>query len=185
LPLLNGRYMIEFFMRRSVLVILSLLAISLLSYYLLKGEKGIRLNVHQEGESFIEGLKLVHRKNGGSDWVLTAKRADISEDGNIARLSGVAMTLRNEEVTVYADKGLYNMADKNFSAEGRVIARGKNYSIISENGAEFNGTAGSLKTDGHVTIEGRKFSVQGTGMDTADNGQIVRLLGNVKAVFDN
>jgi LPS export ABC transporter protein LptC len=170
-------------MRRSVLVILSLLAISLLSYYLLKSDKGIGPGLHQKGESFIEGLKLVHKKNGDSDWVLTAKRADISEDGTIARLSGIAMTLRDKGVTVYADRGLYNMTDKNLSAEGRVIARSANYSVISENGAEFNGTAGILKTDGHVTIEGRKFSVQGTGMDTANSGQIVRLLGNVKAVF--
>jgi LPS export ABC transporter protein LptC len=175
--------MIEFFMRRSVLAILSLLAISLLSYHLLKGDKGIRLDIHQKGESFIEGLRLVHKKNGDGDWVLTAKRADISEDGNIARLSGIAMTLRDKGVTLYADRGLYNMTDKNLSAEGRVVARGTNYSIISENGAEFNGTASSLKTDGHVTIKGGKFNVQGTGMDTADSGQIVRLLGNVKAVF--
>jgi LPS export ABC transporter protein LptC len=175
--------MIEFFMRRSVLVILSLLVVFVFSYYLTKGEKGLHLNVHQKGESFIEGLRLVHKKDGDSDWVLTAKRADISEDGNTARLSGVAMTLKGKGVTVYADRGLYNMADKNLSAEGRVVARGKNYSIISEDGAEFNGAASSLKTGGKVTIEGRKFNVQGTGMDTGDNGQIVRILGNVKAVF--
>jgi LPS export ABC transporter protein LptC len=175
--------MIEFFMRRSVLVILSLLAISLLSYYLLKEDKGIRLDIRQKGESFIEGLKLVHKKNGDGDWVLTAQRADISEDGNTARLSGIAMTLRDKGVTVYADRGLYSMTDKNLSAEGRVIAKGADYSIISEDGAEFNGTSNSLKTGGNVTIEGRKFNVRGTGMDTANGGQIVRLLGNVKAVF--
>jgi hypothetical protein len=93
------------------------------------------------------------------------------------------MTLKEKGVTVYANKGLYNMADKNLSAEGRVIARGTNYSVISEDGAEFNGASSSLKTGGNVTIEGRKFNVRGTGMDTADNGQIVRILGNVKAVF--
>jgi LPS export ABC transporter protein LptC len=175
--------MIKFFMRQSVLVILSLLAVSLLSYYLMKGDNEIRLDIHQKGESFIEGLKLVHKKNGDNDWVLTAKRADISEDGDNALLSGIALTLRDKGVTVYADRGLYNMTDKNLSTKGRVIAKGTNYSIISEDGAEFNGTLNSLSTGGNVAIEGRKFNVRGTGMDTADSGQIVRLLGNVKAVF--
>jgi hypothetical protein len=59
--------MIEFFMRRSALFILSLLVVLAFSYYLVKGDKGIRLDVHQKGESFIEGLKLVHWKNGSSD----------------------------------------------------------------------------------------------------------------------
>jgi LPS export ABC transporter protein LptC len=175
--------MIEFFMRRSVLVILSLLVVFVFSYYLARGEKRLHLDIHQKGNSFIEGLRLVHKKNGDSDWILTAKRADISEDGNTARLSGIAMTLKDKGVTVYAARGLYNMADRNLSAEGTVVARGTNYSIISENGAEFNGAANSLKTGGKVTIEGRKFNVQGEGMDTGNNGQIVRILGNVKAVF--
>jgi LPS export ABC transporter protein LptC len=183
LPLLNGRRMIEFFMRRSALFILSLLVVLAFSYYLVKGDKGIRLDVHQKGESFIEGLKLVHRKNGSSDWVLTAKRADISEDGNTARLTDIAMTLQGKGVTVYADRGLYNLTDKNLSASGRVVAKGTNYSVTSEDGAEFNGAASSLKTRGDVMMEGRKFNVQGTGMDTVNNGQIVRILGNVKAVF--
>jgi LPS export ABC transporter protein LptC len=175
--------MIEFFMRQSVLVVLSLLVVFLFSYYLAKGERGLHLDAHQKGESFIEGLRLVHKKDGYSDWILTAKRADISADGNSARLSGIAMTLKGKGITVYADRGLYNMADKNLSAEGRVVARGTNYSVISEDGAEFNGAASRLKTDGKVTIEARKFNVQGTGMDTGNNGQIVRILGNVKAVF--
>ncbi len=175
--------MIEFFMRRSAVLILSFLVVFAFSYYLVKGEKVPHLNVRQKGESFIEGLRLVHRKNGAGDWVLTARRADISEDGNTARLSGIAMTLKGKGVTVYADRGLYNMTDRNLSASGRVVARGKDYSIVSEDGAEFDGAASSLKTKGKVTITSRKFNVRGTGMDTGDNGQIVRILGNVKAVF--
>jgi LPS export ABC transporter protein LptC len=175
--------MIEFFMKRSVLVVLALLAFSLFSYYVLKGESGIKLAIRPKGESYIEGLRLVHKKDGGSDWVLNAKRADISEDGSTARLSGIEMTIKGKGVTVFADKGVYNMNDKSLSVDGRVVAKGADYSIVSDNGARFDGTANSLNTSGNVTVESPKFSVKGKGMDTDNNGQTVRILGNVEAVF--
>ncbi len=177
--------MIEFFMKRSVLSVIAILAFSLFSYYLLKGEGGIRLSVHPKGESYIEGLRVVHKKDGGSDWVLNAKRADISEDGGTALLSGIEMTIKGKGVTVYADKGVYDMGEKSLSVDGRVVAKGENYSITSDNGCRFDGTANSLKTGGNVTIYSPKFSVQGKGMDTDNNGQTVRILGNVKAVFSH
>jgi LPS export ABC transporter protein LptC len=175
--------MIKFFMKRSVLLVLALMAFSLFSYYVLKGESGMKLAIHPKGESYIEGLRLVHKKDGGNDWVLNAKRADISQDGGAARLSGIEMTIKGKGVTVYADKGVYNMNDKSLVVDGRVVAKGADYSIISDNGARFDGTANSLNTGGNVTVESPKFSVKGRGMATDNNGQIVRILGNVEAVF--
>lgn len=181
--------MIKFFMkqntRRSFLIILSLLAFSLFSYYVIKEEKGIKLGIHQKGGSFIEGLKMVHRRNGNSDWVLTAKRADMSEDGGTAHLSGIAMTIEQKGMTVYGDTGIYNMTDRNLSIDGKVVAKGDKYSITSDNGAEFNGAANSVKTNGNVKIESLKFNVEGKTMQTENNGQIVRIVGDVKAVFNH
>ncbi len=171
-------------MKRSLLIVLTVLVFSLFSYFVLRGEKGIKINLHQKGGSFIEGLKLVHRKNGTSDLVVTAARADISEDGNTARLSNIAMTIPAKGVTVYGNTGTYTIAERNLSIDGKVVARGDKYSITTDSGAEYDGAANSVKTDGNVNIQSMKFNVKGRTMQTENNGQIVRILGDVKAVFN-
>ena len=57
-----------------------------------------RLNVQIAGDSFFEGLKIINKKNGATEWILTAKRADLSKDGKEALLSGIEMKM---EKTVF------------------------------------------------------------------------------------
>jgi LPS export ABC transporter protein LptC len=175
--------MIKFFMKRSLLVVLSL-SLLFSFFFLLKDEKGMRPDLLVKGNSFIEGLRIIYKKNGNRDWLLTAKRADISENGDKALLTGIEMTLDNKGITLYADKGTYLMTDRNVSMEGKIVAKGNTYSITSVNG-EFNNRAGDFKTDGDVTIDSRKFRVQGRGMNIDSSEQKVRILNDVKAVFHN
>lgn len=181
LPLLNHLHMIEFFMRKSFLAVLSLALLSLL-FFMLRGEKESKPGILLKGASFIEGLRIVHRQNGSRDWVLTARRADFDEKGEKALLSGMEMKIENKGLTVCADKGVYDMNTRHLTVDGRTVARGKSYSITSE-GAEFDGASGGLKADGGVKIEARKFSVQGEGMDADNSGQTVRIRKDVKAIF--
>ena len=60
-------------MKRGMLVVLSVVLFSLL-FFMFKSEKGPKTGVLLKGESYIEGLKLVHRQNGNTDWTLTAQR---------------------------------------------------------------------------------------------------------------
>jgi LPS export ABC transporter protein LptC len=170
-------------MRGFLLVILSLTLFSLF-FFMLRNDKEAKPGVLMKGNSFIEGLKIVHRKNGTKDWVLTANRADIDEKGDRALLSGMEMKLMDKGITVYADKGSYDMNTRHLTVDGKAIAKGDSYSISSE-GVEFDGAGGGLKADGRVRIESRKFDVQGTGMDADNTGQTVRIRKDVKAVFHN
>lgn len=183
LPLLNVPYMIKFFMKKSFLFVLSLFLLFSF-FFLLKEEKGLKPDILLKGNSFIEGLRIIYKKNGNKDWVLSAKRADISEDGDKAYLTGIEMTVQDKGMTLYADKGLYLMTDKNLTIDGKMVAKGDTYSITSVDGA-FDNSAGNFKTNGDVRIDSKKFSVQGRGMNIDSSEQKVRILKDVKAVFHN
>jgi LPS export ABC transporter protein LptC len=175
--------MIKFFMRRVWLVILSLVLGSLL-FYAARDGRQTRFGLHQAGDSYIEGVKIVNRKDGNKNWVLTADRADITADGRIAYLKDIKIKIEGRGMTVYAGKGSYNMADRSLNLDGRTVAKGNSYSITSEN-VEFNSKKDNLATKGAVSLEGKKFSVRGKGMVLDNSEHKVRILNNVKAVFYN
>ncbi len=149
-----------------------------------KGEKNNRLDINLKGESFFEGLRIIQKKNSVRNWTLTAKRADISKDSNEADLTGVEMEVAGKGTTIYAEKGLYHMDTGNISVEGAITAKNNNYSITTGQ-VEIDSAQGLLKTNSDVRIEGKKFTLQGKGMEIKNNEQKVRILKDVKATFNN
>lgn len=170
-------------MRKLLFFSFSLLLLSLF-IILFKSEKEARIDMQIKGESFIEGLKITHKNNGKPLWVLTAKRADLSENGDTAHLSGIVMNLEEKNMTIYADSGNYDLSSKNIYIEGPVTAKNTSYSLTTEN-VEIDAAAGILKTKGQVNIEGKKFNLQGTGMNIDNTEQKVRITNDVKATFNN
>jgi LPS export ABC transporter protein LptC len=170
-------------MKKSLLILASILLFSLF-FYMVKGEKTNKLDIRLKGESFFEGLRIIQKKNGTENWILTAKRADISKDGNEANLTDIKMEVKDKEITIYAEKGLYNLDTKKISIEGAITARNDNYSITTGQ-VEIDSTAGLLRTSGDVHMEGKSFSLQGKGMEIINNEQKVRILKDVKATFNN
>ena len=170
-------------MKKSLLVLASLLLFSLF-FFLVEEEKTNKLDIHLKGGSFFEGLRIVHKKNGVENWILTAKRADISKDGNEANLTDLEMEVEDKGITICAEKGLYNLDTKKISVLGTITAKNDNYSITTRQ-VEIDSAAGSLKTDADVHIEGKKFLLQGKGMEVNNNEQKVRILKDVKATFNN
>jgi len=153
-------------------------------YLWFQGEKASKLDIHLKGESFLEGLKIIHKKNGLQNWILTAKRADISKDGNEADLTDVEMEVKNKGITIFAEKGLYNLDTKKISIEGTITAKNNAYSITTGQ-IEIDSDAGLLTTGKEVLIEGKKFTLQGKGMEINNNEQKVRIMKDVKATFNN
>lgn len=170
-------------MKKSLLVLASFLLFSLF-LFMVQGEKASKLDIHLKGESFLEGLKIIHKKNGLPNWILTAKRADISKDGNEADLTDVEMEVKNKGITIFAEKGLYNLDTKKISIEGTITAKNNAYSITTGQ-IEIDSDAGLLTTGKEVLIEGKKFTLQGKGMEIDNNEQKVRIMKDVKATFNN
>lgn len=170
-------------MKKVLLFLASFLLFSLF-FFLVKGEKANKMDVRLKGESFFEGLRIIQKKDGVQDWVLIAKRADISKDGDKAHLSDIEMEVKSRGITIFAEKGLYNMNTKEISIEGPITAKNKDYSITTGE-VEIDSNAGLLKTGSDVHIEGRKFTLKGKGMEIQNNDQKVRILKDVKATFNN
>ena len=170
-------------MKKSLLVIASILLFSLF-FFMVGGEKASKLDIHLKGESFLEGLKIIQKKNGVQNWILTAKRADISKDGNEAFLTGVEMEVKDKGITILAETGLYNLNTKKISVEGPITAKNNTYSITTEQ-VEIDSDAGLLTTGRDIRIEGKKFTLLGKGMEVNNNEQKVRIMKDVQATFNN
>ncbi len=134
------------------------------------------------GDSFFEGLKIINKKDGITEWVLTAKRADLSKDGKEALLSGIEMKLEKQGMMVNAAKGLYNMETKNVTIDGVITARNEKY-VITTSQALIDSGGGLIETEGEVTVAGKSFNLEGKGLQADNNEQKVRILNNVKATF--
>lgn len=160
------------------------LSIAVLTLFVLvRSEKGGKLDLQAKGDSFFEGLKIVNKKNGITDWVILAKRADLTSDGKEALLTGVEMKLESQGMTVKAEKGLYNMETRQISVVGVLQASNNNF-VLTTSQAHIDGNKGNFDTAGDVRIEGRKFELEGKGMQAENNNHKVRILKDVKATFN-
>ncbi|MEW6213667.1 MAG: LPS export ABC transporter periplasmic protein LptC, partial [Nitrospirota bacterium] len=84
-------------------------------------------------------------------------------------------------LVLYADKGIYNLSNRNFTTEGEIRAKAKDYTITADS-IDYEASSGEIKTEGRIKIEGKRFKVAGKGMK-ANSEQRVRVLKDVKATF--
>lgn len=171
-------------MKKKVLLLLSLFSLALV-FLFLGNNRELDKALLLKGGSFIEGLKIIHKKNGTSMWTLNASRADIIEGSDRVKLDDVVLRVENKdenkEMTIYSPEGFYNMESRDLTLNGKIKAVTKGYTIITES-VEWNQSKGEIKTKEAVKVESKKFNVEGVGME-ADSEQKVRILKNVKATF--
>jgi LPS export ABC transporter protein LptC len=172
--------MIEFLMKRGLFIVLSVLSFSLLFIMLMTGrEINIKLNM-QDG-SFFEDMKIIHKNNGITAWTLTANKAVFTESEEKAELNTISMFLPKNDVTLYADKGIYNLSEQSFTTDGAVRAEAKDYTITAET-IDYEISSGTIEAAGRIEVQGRGFKIEGRGMK-ADEEQKIRIFNDVKATF--
>lgn len=167
-------------MKKKLLFVFSL-SLLLVILVLSGNNKDMERDLSFSGSSFIEGLRIVHKEDGNNVWTLTAKRADITEGEDRARLSDISMNVEAKGMTIYAGDGIYDFSNRNMTMNGRITAVAKDYTITVDS-AEWDQSKNEIRTKGNVKIDSKKFSVEGEGIE-ADSQQKVRVLKNVKAIF--
>lgn len=167
-------------MKKILAIVLSILFFSML-FVMLRNSNEITRDLQIKGNSFIEGLKILHKKNGITIWTLSAKKADFTEGENKAELSDINMVMQKNGLVLYADKGVYNLSEQSFTTDGIVRAEAKDYTITADS-IDYEASSGEIKTDGRIKFESKRFEVEGKGMK-ADAGQKVSILNDVKATF--
>jgi len=133
------------------------------------------------GNSFLEDVRIVQKKNGVTAWTLTAEKADILEKGDKALLRNVSLAVPANRLTLFAESGTYDFAAKSFAADAVVEARGENYRVTADS-LDLDLSSAVIQTEGRVRLEGNGFSLEGEGMQ-AGQAEKVRILKDVKATF--
>jgi lipopolysaccharide assembly outer membrane protein LptD (OstA) len=168
-------------MKRILMTGLSILLFGTL-FVMLRNGSEIDGDLRIKSSSFIDGLRILHKKNGIDLWTLNAKRADFTEGGDKAQLSDINLVIQKEGLILYADRGTYDLTEQRFTTEGIVKAETKDYTITADS-IDYKASLGEIKTGGRIKVEGKSFRVEGRGMK-ADAGQKVSVLNDVKATFN-
>ncbi|MBI4691679.1 MAG: LPS export ABC transporter periplasmic protein LptC [Nitrospirae bacterium] len=168
-------------MKKKLLFVFSSLSIVLLLTLFLKNNRDPEKDLLLKNNSFIEGLRIIHKRDGNIIWTLNAKRADIIGNDDKARLSDVVMMIESKGMAIHAGSGLYDIPNRNLTLNGRITADAKDYTIVCDS-VDWNNSTEEIKTKGDVRFESKKFNVEGIGME-ADSAQRLRIFKNVKAIF--
>jgi len=150
-------------------------------FLLLRSDRESGRDIKIRGNSFIDGLTILQKKDGAPFWTLTARKADFREGEKKVELSDITMVLHKNSMTFYTDNGTYDLSNQNFTTGGEIRAEAKDYTIRVDS-IDYEASSGEFKTGGRIQVEGKKFKADGKGMKV-DSEQKVRILKDVKATF--
>jgi len=168
-------------MKKVLLGVLSVLLVGSL-FLMLGSGREFSSDLQIKGGSFIEGVRILQKKEGATVWTINASTARFLEGGDRAELNDINMILQKNGVELHADKGIYNLSERSFTTDSIVQANAKDYKITAD-AVDYDVSTGKIKTDGTIRIEGKGFKVEGKGMKS-DTGQRVPILHDVTATFN-
>ena len=149
--------------------------------FAINGEKNDMRVFSVKAHSYIEGLKIVDKKNGTETWVISAKRADFTEDERFAKMDSVTITIVKEGIMVHALKGSYDFLSKVLWLQDGVTMDYRD-SVLTAGEISMDIHNRRLTSEGVVCMKGKKFRIEGEGL-SANDEQKVSLSRNVRAIF--
>ncbi|MGD0883957.1 MAG: LPS export ABC transporter periplasmic protein LptC [Thermodesulfovibrionales bacterium] len=158
-----------------------LLLLVAVSYVVIHGEQEEKKSFVLKTHSYIEGLRIIQKKNGSDAWVVTARRADFIKDETVAQMDTVTIKAIPEGVVATADSGTYTMATRGLRLDNNIKVRVKN-AVISAKSLEWNPASGTLTSTDKVRMDGTKCNVEGEGL-TVSQDQKLKLMNKVTATF--
>lgn len=170
--------MIRFYVRYLFALILFLLIVF---YFLYDSGKTGKKDVYIKNNSYIDGLKVISKKDGSDAWILSAGKAILTKDETMAEMNAVTIKLIKDGLLLNAEAGSFNMLTNDLSLTRNIKIHTKG-SVISAKDLRWNPSDETLTTDGAIKMEGAKFQIEGKGM-TATQDRKVKLTGKVKATF--
>lgn len=171
-----------FFRGRRILAAIAFLLACAVFFSVFSGERDLRKDPSiQRGNSYIEGLKILNKKDGTDTWIVTARRADFTKDETVAQMESVAIDLKKEDVVLTADNGTYHMKTQDIRLRNNIRIQIKG-SVVTTDELSWNASRGILFSKDVVRMEGNKFKIEGEGL-TATKDNKVKLMRNVKATF--
>lgn len=150
-------------------------------YFLYDSGKSGRKDIYIKNNSYIDGLKVISKKDGTDSWALAAEKAVLTKDETMAEMNTVTIRLIRDGISLNADTGTFNLLTNDLSLNKNVKVHTSG-AVISAKDLSWNPSDGTLTTDSEIKMEGAKFRIEGGSM-TATQDHKVKLKGKVKATF--
>lgn len=170
--------MIKLYVKYLVAISLSLLFVL---YFLSGTNREYKRDLSIKANSYIEGLRIVSKKNGIDLWVMAAARADLTKDETLANMNSITMEIPKEGITIDATSGLYNMNTRELTLKENIKIHTKSYTVSAKNLA-WNPDKQTLTSHEAVLITGNKFRLEGEGLAATQDNKVT-IKKNVKATF--
>lgn len=164
---------------RKILFLLVFICFSIVIALIFEKEGEFKSKVDLNGNSYMDDVNIVQRRGGIVKWTLASQKAVFLNDNDV-QLMGLTITFPEKELTLHSDGGVYDIEKRNLKINGRIKASTKDYDIVTDK-LFWDATRNVLLSDQRVQIIGKKFYVEGDGLDSS-NGRST-LNKNVKAIF--
>jgi hypothetical protein len=93
--------------------------------------------IQLKGNSFIERVQIIQKKDGETLWTLHAAKADFFEGEDKAELSDMSLKMQKNNIVLYTDRGIYSLSEKRFTTDQVVKAQAEDF-LITADSMEFD-----------------------------------------------
>jgi len=134
----------------------------------------------------LEGIHFKEWKQGELVWVLDARQGKYYHEKEKGFFEDVALAFRppsGEKMTVYADQVMYELGQRELSAEGNVWGESVDGYRFYTNSITFDVESREVASPDKVTLKKDRLAIEGVGMKGSLLGQTFVLLSSVKTVF--
>ena len=167
-------------MKKGFMIGLSIVLLSLL-LLMIQDSRDMRGDFQLKGNSFIERIQIVQKKDGETLWTLHAAKADFFEGEDKAELSDMSLHMKKNNIVLYTDKGIYSLSEKRFTTDQVVKARAEDF-LITADSIDFDISKGTIETGGRVELESENIKIEGKGLKKTDR-KTITIYDDVKATF--
>lgn len=164
---------------KKVFLALSCLALGLVLYFFLNGDREAGHKLKLGPAAYMEDVGITQRKGEEVSWTLRAKRADFLT-GKDVRLTELEVRFPERGLVLTSQNATYDIDKKDFTIEGNVTASTRDFSFVAP-ALSWDSAQNELTSDSRVIIVGKKFSIEGEGLKATPDK--ATLQNKVKAVF--
>ncbi len=142
-------------------------------------EGDFKPKVNLSGNSYMDGVSIVQRKEGVVKWTLASKKAIFLNENDV-KLLGLTITFPEKGLTLNSDGGMYDIGKRNLQIDGHICASTKDYDIVTPT-LFLDASKNELTSDQRVKITGKRFCIEGDDLNATNDK--ATLNKNVKATF--
>ncbi|MBF0566432.1 MAG: hypothetical protein HQK89_14475 [Nitrospirae bacterium] len=141
----------------------------------------VRVTVHSS-DSYMQRARIVHSVDSSDKWVADVGKIFLYENGTMARLKDIVLTVPDKKISVKAPYAYYDVKAGEIDVKGEITASNGDYEIRSKD-IVWNSKSETLYGGKGVYLRGRDMTLSADTM-VSHKGEEVNLNGNVKVIFN-